>query len=73
VPQQFRVRLGPLLMNFTERTDKERKPIKMNTAVSGNEPTNDPEWNPPEARSHYREGAAGQTGPQPRHRRDDRA
>jgi hypothetical protein len=30
---------------FTERTDKNRKPIKMNTILTGNEPKNKPGWN----------------------------
>ena len=34
VPRQYRVRLGPLPMSFTERTDKERKRIKMNTVLA---------------------------------------
>jgi hypothetical protein len=56
VPGQSRVWLGPLLMNFTERTDKQRKPIKMNVILFSNEAKNDPEWNPADARSHAGEG-----------------
>jgi hypothetical protein len=43
---------------FTERTDKERKPIKMTVILFSSEPQKDPKWNPAESRSHTREGVA---------------
>ena len=42
--------------NFTERTDKERKPIKVITILPSSEPKKDPEYNSAEARSHALEG-----------------